>query len=66
VAVRPPGVELCLEGVDASELLVRVAMDGQTFLFLPAMDGANGAVKISGDVLPGVHHVAVRLGDGLP
>lgn len=49
-----PGVEFGGVGVDAGTGAVLVAVDGQSFALLPKLDGADVAVEVGGDFLPGV------------
>jgi hypothetical protein len=63
MAIRPPGVQLGLEGVDTAQLLVRVAVDRQAFFFFPAVEGADGATEVGGDLFPGVEQFTVPFGD---
>jgi hypothetical protein len=57
-AIFPPRVDFGTVGVNGAELVVEVAVNGQAFLLLPALDGANVAAEIGGNLLPGLEKIA--------
>src|SRR5580692_11485338 len=52
--LTPPCLQLRLVGVHAGELVVRLAMNRQALVLLPALDGANVLWQKGGNFLPGV------------
>lgn len=48
-----PGMEFMFEGVDGIALRMKVAMDGKRFTAFPALCGADSAIEIGCDLLPG-------------
>src|SRR5581483_1721187 len=53
-AQTAPGFDLVAEGEDGVLLLVLAAVDGKSLARFPAPDGAFAAVKVGGDLLPGL------------
>src|SRR5580704_12454260 len=53
-ALTPPCLQLRLVGVHAGELIVRLAMNRQALVLLPALDSANVLLQKGGNLLPGV------------
>lgn len=59
-AAAPPLINLALVGVDASELVVDVAMNRQAFAFLPTANRGDVALQVRGYLFPGVEKIAGR------
>ena len=49
-----PGVQLGAEGEDASQLFVKVAMNGKAFPLFPELNGPNLPAEVVGNFLPGI------------
>jgi len=59
-----PGGEFLLVGVDGLALEVAMAVDGQSFVPLPALRGANGAVEEGSNFFPGFKAIGLCLHSG--
>ena len=46
--------------VDAASSLVEVSVDGEAFLLLPTLHGADVALQVSGDFFPGLQVIPGR------
>ncbi len=57
-AVVPPSVQLRLVGVNGAQLLVDVTVNGEPLPLLPPLDGADVALQVGSDLLPGVQPLA--------
>ena len=56
-ARRQPAIDLGRVRVGGRPLVMLMAMDGQTFLLLPALHGGDIAFQIRGDLFPGVESI---------
>ena len=56
-----PGINLMLKRTDRACFQVNLSMNGQTFTFLPALDGAHFPTQINSNFLPGVEAICASL-----
>jgi hypothetical protein len=59
--VIPPFVQFCLAGIHGICSLMEMPVDGEPFVSFPALDRADGSLKVRSDLLPGIQMI-VSLG----
>ena len=57
-----PGIQLGAEGEDASQLFVKVAMNGKAFPLFPELNRPNLAAEVVGNFLPGIQPSIIATG----
>src|ERR1700732_4546486 len=57
-----PGIQLGAEGEDASQLFVKVAMNGEAFSFFPELNRPNLPTEVIGNFLPGIQASIIATG----
>src|ERR1700687_2645666 len=58
--LAPPCLQLRLVGIHAREFVVRLAMNRQALVLLPALNGAHVLLQEGGNFLPGVELLTLR------